>query len=207
MKNIKSENLSQTNVSIVKGYLHNYPLPDNIRIDWYKFEIIQHTCYNDKIAQTSFDYDLSVEIIKGIIDFFSSYNYTIEMDSNVKINSVEEYCHYILNQKKIDENLIENARLDWPRNFSIWNSEGKMVLHGRLQAWIIWGGEYPYNDAFSYEFYFETNNTNALQNYFIDLFMKKKIFIHEILCGDLHKKQTREHGYIRRILAWLKKNI
>ncbi|AVM43567.1 MAG TPA: hypothetical protein DFL85_17655 [Lentisphaeria bacterium] len=45
-------------------------LPDGVGRDWYKFEIIQHTCPVDKITQTSFDYDLNIEIIKGIIDFF-----------------------------------------------------------------------------------------------------------------------------------------
>lgn len=139
MKNIKSENFGHTNVSLVKGYLYNYPQPDNISKDWYKFEIVQHTCQSDKITQTSFDYDLSIAIIKGIVDFFPSYTYTIEMDSDVKINSLEEYFHYILNQKKIDENLIEDTELDWPKNFFIWNSEGKMILYGRLQPWTIWG--------------------------------------------------------------------
>ena len=57
--------------------------------------------------------------------------------------------------------------MDWPDRFSIWNPEGEVVLHGRVQAWDIWGGDYPYNDAFSYEFYFEENNTIALQNYYM----------------------------------------
>ena len=65
--------------------------------------------------------------------------------------------------------------MDWPDRFSIWNPEGKVVLHGRVQAWDIWGGDYPYNDAFSYEFYFEENNTIALQNYYMDIFIKKQI--------------------------------
>ena len=74
MKNIKLEKFEPTNqqsVSLVKGYLYDYPLPDSISTDWYKFEIIQHTYYTNKITQTSFDYDLSIEIIRGIIDFFS----------------------------------------------------------------------------------------------------------------------------------------
>ena len=100
---------------------------------------------------------------------------------------------------------IEDTELDWPKNFFIWNSEGKMILYGRLQPWTIWGGEYPYSDAFSYEFYFEKNNLNALQNYFIDIFMKNKIFIHEILCGHLHKKQMEEHGFFSKLQAWLRK--
>ena len=79
------------------------------------------------------------------------------MDSNVKINSFENYCQYMFHQRKIDENPMEDAALDWPDRFSIWNPEGKVVLHGRVQAWDIWGGDYPYNDAFSYEFYFEEN--------------------------------------------------
>ena len=206
MKNIKSEKFepkNQKSVSLVKGYLYDYPLPDSISTDWYKFEIIQHTYYTNKITQTSFDYDLSIEIIRGIIDFFPSYTYTIEMDSDVKINSFKEYCHYIFNQKKIDKNPIEDANLDWPKRFLIWNTEGKLVLHGRLQAWTIWGGEYPYNDAFSYELYFEKNNTIALQNYYIDIFMKKQIFIHEILCGHLHKKQLKDHRNFQRFWAWL----
>lgn len=206
MKNIKLEKFELTNqqtVSLVKGYLYDYPLPDGISTDWYKFEIIQHTYYTNKITQTSFDYDLSIEIIRGIINFFPSCTYTIEMDSDVKINSLKEYCHYIFNQKKIDKNPIEDAKLDWPKRFLIWNAEGKLVLHGRLQAWTIWGGEYPYNDAFSYEFYFEKNNTIALQNYYIDIFMKKQIFIHEILCGYLHKKQLKGHRNFQRFWAWL----
>ena len=62
MKNIKLEKFEPTNqqsVSLVKGYLYDYPLPDSISTDWYKFEIIQHTYYTNKITQTSFDYDLS----------------------------------------------------------------------------------------------------------------------------------------------------
>lgn len=98
------------------------------------------------------------------------------MDSDVKINSFKEYCHYIFNQKKIDKNPIEDANLDWPKRFLIWNAEGKLVLHGRLQAWTIWGGEYPYNDAFSYEFYFEKNNTIAFAKLLHRYFYKKTNF-------------------------------
>lgn len=35
---------------------------------------------------------------------------------------------------------MEDAALDWPDRFSIWNPEGEVVLHGRVQAWDIWGG-------------------------------------------------------------------
>jgi hypothetical protein len=125
------------------------------------------------------------------------------MDSNVKINSFENYCQYMFHQRKIDENPMEDAALDWPDRFSIWNPEGKVVLHGRVQAWDIWGGDYPYNDAFSYEFYFEENNTIALQNYYMDIFIKKQIFIHEILCGHLHKRQIEENWNFQKFRAWL----
>jgi hypothetical protein len=106
-------------------------------------------------------------------------------------------------QRKIDENPMEDAALDWPDRFSIWNPEGEVVLHGRVQAWDIWGGDYPYNDAFSYEFYFEENNTIALQNYYMDIFIKKQIFIHEILCGHLHKRQIEENWNFQKFRAWL----
>lgn len=190
----KSEFLNRRCVSFVKGYLYDYPVPGCIGMNWHKFEIIQHPCCTEKPTQTSFDYELSIEIIRGIVEFFPACTCTVEMDSDIKLKSFEEYYHHILNQKKIDEDPVEDAELDWPEKISVWNSDGKMVLYGRLQPWAVWGGEYPYNDAFSYEFYFEKDIIDEFQNHYITLFMRKHIFIHEILCGSRHGKQIKSNG-------------
>lgn len=81
--------------------------------------------------------------------------------------------------------------------------KGKSFCMGECRLGIYGGGDYPYNDAFSYEFYFEENNTIALQNYYMDIFIKKQIFIHEILCGHLHKRQIEENWNFQKFRAWL----
>ena len=62
MENIKCGKYESPSITLVKGYLYDYPIPDGVGRDWYKFEIIQHTCPVDKITQTSFDYDLNTHL-------------------------------------------------------------------------------------------------------------------------------------------------
>lgn len=175
---------SPARVSLVKGYLPIFPIPAGVPGNWHKFEIIQHTSLQDTVTLTSLDYDLNLEILRALLSFFNAASFIIETESGRKFIALEPYCAWLLEQKKIDESLQEEE-LDCFKTLSLRDSSGKPFLHLLLREDLT-GGPSPYHDAWWYELYFSEECTPALQNHFLAIFMKKKIFIEEILQGAPH---------------------
>lgn len=185
-------------VSLVRGCLHDESAPDGIPDSWRKFEIIQHT----STSCPSFDFDMSIDIVQGLADFFAPCSCVMETDGGVRCGTVDEYRQYMLRQKKLEEEVGDEASPDWLREMTIRDSRGQPLMHLLLRNWNTWGGIDPYCDSYAYECYLSDDCAVALQNHFLGIFAGKRILIHQILCGGETHCPEKKGGFSRWFRKW-----
>ena len=155
--------------SLVRGCLHDGPAPDGIPDSWRKFEIIQHT----SASHPFFDFDMSIDIVQGLADFFAPCFCVMETDGGVLCGTVDEYRQYMLRQKKPEEELGDDSSPDSLHEMTIRDSGGRPLMRLLLRNWNTWGGIDPYCDSYAYECYLSDDCAVALQNHFLGIFAEK----------------------------------
>ena len=184
--------------SLVRGCLHDGPAPDGIPDSWRKFEIIQHT----SASHPFFDFDMSIDIVQGLADFFAPCFCVMETDGGVLCGTVDEYRQYMLRQKKPEEELGDDSSPDWLREMTIRDSCGQPLMRLLLRDWNTWGGIDPYCDSYVYECYLSDDCAVALQNHFLGIFAEKRILIDRILCGSETSRREKGGGFSRWFRKW-----